>query len=199
MADIQRYLDGMEAQHQSAPRFMAVATALLEKVDAASELVKGMPEYFYVEKAVGRQQDILGERVGIDRRHLIMDMPDIAEMLDDESFRRVLLTKIVQNQWDGTGGAFQDIWDAALGSMIEVSWIDNQDMTVEVSLVGDIPYDLVRMIQRGYYMPRPMGVGMNITATRREYAGRAKAWTNAATLSLSGRLHAIARNRDMEG
>ena len=199
MADIQRYLDGIESQHQSAPKFMATATVLLEKVDGAHQLMKDMPAYFNVNDAVGNQQDILGERVGTDRRHSVMDIPGAAELLDDESFRRVLLTKVVQNQWNGTGKKFLEIWETAFGSTIEATWYDNQDMSMDVYLVGDIPLDLVRMIQRGYYIPRPMGVGMSITVVVREYTGAAKAWMATEHFGYAGALQATAINSDMGG
>ena len=196
--DIQRYLDDIESQHASKPKYMAHMTALLEKVDDATQVIKEMPTVFDIYSAVGQQLDILGEIVGIDRRHSIVDLPDASELLDDKSFRLVILTKIIQNQWDGTGEKFQEIWNSAFGTMIESSWHDNQDMTIDLSIVGDIPYDLVLMIQRGYYLPKPMGVGMNITVINRDYAGIANAWVSTGVVSIGGRIEATAINSDME-
>lgn len=198
MADIQRYLDEIEAQHQGSPKYMATLTMLLEKLDAAHQMMKDMPAAFDVTNAVGSQLDILGEIVGTDRRHLPLDIAGAAELLDDDSFRRAIQAKIIQNQWDGTGGRFDEIWKGAFGNMIDVSWQDNQDMSIDLYLIGDIPLDLIRLIQRGYYIPKPMGVSMGIIVTSREYTGTAKAWTATKSFSYSEKIHAKAINMSME-
>lgn len=199
MADIQRYLDEIESQHQGSPKYMATLTALLEKVDAAHQVMKDMPAAFDLSTAVGNQLDILGQIVGVDRRHSLIDIPGASELLDDESFRRASKAKSIQNQWNGTNERIVSIWKSAFGSTIKASWVDNQDMTIDLYLIGDIPLDLVRLIQRGYYIPRPMGVSMGIIVSSRDYAGTGKAWTATQIVGVSGKIQAKAINMSMEG
>lgn len=187
MADVQRYLDGIEAQHQSAPRYMATVKALLEKLDDGHEVLKSMPEAFSLDQAVGNQLDILGMIAGIDRRYTLDALPGAAELLDDDSFREVIRTKIIQNQWDGRGQSFQEIWNTAFRYVVQASWYDNQDMTVDINIDGQIPQDLVRLIRNGFYIPRPAGVGMNIIVTDRDYIGTSEAVALAKAVGIETR------------
>lgn len=198
MADIQRYLDNVESQHKDAPNFMALLTAMLTQLDGGHQVMKDIPAAFNLDDAVGVQLDVDGELVGIDRRHSVTDIAGVSELLDDDSFRMAIKTKIIQNQWDGTGEAFNEIWNAAFGNMVDGSWFDNQDMTIDVDITGQVPYDLIRLIQRGYYLPRPAGVGMMVTITDKDYEGKAKMWANAKAVGMSMELSATAHNSSME-
>ena len=165
MADVQRYLDGIESQHKGRPKFMASTERLLTKVDNGTSLIKDMPLLFYVKKAVGAQLDIVGAKVGADRRFPPISIPGYAELLDDETYRKIILSRIVQNQWDGTNEMFREIWDSTIGDMLNAKYYDNQDMTMDMRIIGQIEPVMLEMILRGYIIPKPMGVGMSVTVT----------------------------------
>ena len=161
-ADIQRYLDGIESQHSTKPKYMAHVEALLKKIDATTGIVKDMPLTFYVHSAVGAQLDVLGEIVGVDRRFPPGSIPGLPALLDDSTFRNVILARIVQNQWDGSYQRYKEIWDATVGGVLDATYRDNQDMTMDIHITGYTEPTMIEMILRGYIIPKPMGVGLNV-------------------------------------
>ena len=161
-ADIQRYLDGIESQHQSKPKFMAMLKAILEKIDDATQLMNAINDAFDIEAAVGVQEDYLGDMVGVNRKIVEPDAQIESVVLDDDSFRNVIQIEVTSNQWDGTYESLIEIWKNAVGKTIPVVCIDNQDMTIEMIVSGAISTDLIALILQGYYIPKPMGVGMTI-------------------------------------
>ena len=163
--DIQRYLDGIESQHATKPKFMAHVTALLEKVDDVTRVVKDMPRAFYVREAVGAQLDVDGGIVGVDRRFPPVSIPGMPTLLDDETFRKVILARIVQNGWDGTNETFKDMWDATAGGELDAVYYDNQDMSMDIHITGYTEPTMIEMILRGYIVPKPGGVGLNVELT----------------------------------
>lgn len=162
--DIQRYLDSI-GSHNVKPRFMATLQAILEKIDAGTMVAKDIPLEFYVQSAKGQQLDLLGQIVGADRRFPPVTVPGYPETLPDDLFRMVILAKIVQNQWDGTGDGFREIWESTLDSIMDATYYDNQDMTMDAAIEGELEPLMVEMILHGYILPKPMGVRMNVGVT----------------------------------
>lgn len=162
--DIQRYLDRIEAQHKGKPKFMAYMTALLEKVDPAHEAAKVMPSLFDVHSAVGSQLDVIGEIVGVNRKFPPTNIPGMPAYLDDESYRQVILSRIIMNQWDGTYETFMEMTQATLATSLGAKYHDNQDMTMDVIISGQLTPIMVELLLRGYILPKPMGVGFHVNA-----------------------------------
>ena len=167
-ADIQRYLDGIESQHQSKPKFMAMLKAILEKIDDARQLLLDVYAAFDIDSAIGKQQDILGELIGADRRYVQTEDAMSSEVLEDESFRHVMQMQVVANQWDGTYESFVEIWNRTVGDDVYSVCIDNQDMSMDMHINGDLPLDLIRLIFRGYFIPKPGGVRLTIQYHERD-------------------------------
>lgn len=163
--DIQRYLDDIESQHASKPKYMAHVTALLTKVDDVTRVVKDMPRAFYVRDAVGAQLDVDGGIVGVDRRFPPVSIPGMPSLLDDDTYRNVILARIVQNQWDGSNEKFKEMWDATVGGILDATYKDNQDMSMDIRITGYTEPTMIEMILRGYIIPKPMGVGLNVELT----------------------------------
>lgn len=163
--DIQRYLDGIESQHKTKPRFMATLSALLEKVDDVHATMRLMPLAFYVHKAVGAQLDVVAELVGCNRNFPPVPIPGVSPILDDDAFRTVILSKIIQNQWDGTNEGFQEIWQQTMQGVIDAKYTDNQDMSVSVDVRGQLQPVITELLLFGYIVPKPAGVQLNVTVT----------------------------------
>lgn len=193
MADIQRYLDKVESQHRTKPRFMAHLEALLTPIDDVCTVIKDMPRQFHVKDAVGAQLDVDGGIVGVDRRFPPIQIPGLPPALDDETFRKILLSRVVQNQWDGTNETFISIWKDAVGDYLDASYYDNQDMSMDVHITGQTEPALIEMILRGYIIPKPMGVGVNVELTDGVYADGGDPIKGGAVVSLDD-LYAGIRN-----
>lgn len=163
--DIQRYLDGIESQHKTKPRFMATLSALLEKADDAHATMRLMPLAFYVHEAVGAQLDVVAELVGCSRNFPPVPIPGTEPTLNDDAFRTVILSKIIQNQWDGTNEGFQEIWQQTMQGVMDAKYTDNQDMSVSVDVRGQLQPVITELLLFGYIVPKPAGVQLNVTVT----------------------------------
>lgn len=168
--DIQRYLDGIESQHKTKEKFMTHLTGVLEMIDAAHICSKDMPRAFYIHNAVGKQLDTVARYIGGDRRFPPVAIPGIPPLLTDDVFRKVLLAKIVQNQWDGTEETFREIWENTFRDEIDANYYDNQDMTMDVNVYGYTEPIMVELILAGYIIPKPNGVGLNVNIAERVVA-----------------------------
>ena len=165
MADehVKRYLRRIETQHRGRKKYMAHVETLLDMVGIAYETIRDTPEKFNVLTATGKQLDIIGQRLNVPR---IVDIPGAASNgteLDDESYRICILSEIMKDQWDGTEDTFREIWDQTIGQIVDADFCDNQDMTVTVNILGDVPDVIVDLITAGEILPRPMGVTYNVS------------------------------------
>ena len=77
-------------------------------------------------------------------------------MLDNESYRVLLKSRIIKNLWKGGIEDLQDSWEELFNDRIKIR--DNQDMTIDI-LVKD-PFDnrLNEAIARGKVFPKPQSV-----------------------------------------
>ncbi len=178
--DIQRYLDRTESQHIIKPKYIAAVTALLEKLDAAHGIAKNIPGYFDVATAVGEQLDVIGEIVGVRRKAIPLYVPNVTDVPEDDLYRTIILTRIIQNSWDGTNEGFYEIWDEYARSLFDISYLDNQDMSIDVTIHGEVDNAIADLIAYGYIIPKPMGIKVNTSikvhsrpGPRQLYAGTA--------------------------
>ena len=77
-------------------------------------------------------------------------------VLDNESYRVLLKSRIIKNLWKGGIEDLQDSWEELFNDRIKIR--DNQDMTIDI-LVKD-PFDnrLNEAIARGKVFPKPQSV-----------------------------------------
>ena len=178
--DIQRYLDRTESQHIIRPKYIAAVTALLEKLDAAHGIAKDIPGYYDVATTVGAQLDTIGEIVGVVRKTIPLYVPNVTEVPDDDLYRIIILSKIIQNNWDGTNEDFYEIWEATATTLFDVMYKDNQDMSIDVTILGEVDDHIADLIAYGYIIPKPMGVLMNTAIKVESKPGERKLWAGTA-------------------
>ena len=108
----------------------------------------------------GAQLDIIGQIVGQSRTMTFQPSDSVSPILDDTTYRTLLLAKIALNQWDGNMGSMAATWQTLFpGGTIAVQ--DNQDMTMNVYVTGAFTSILVDLINNGLIVPRPEGVLVN--------------------------------------
>ena len=156
------YLDKITSAHISRPRYMEWLEALLQLVCDAGTCSEGFDLAFYLETAVGKQLDMIGAIVGISR-----ELPYASQYIDDgiladTEYRNAIMAKILFNQWDGTNQSLPLLWQAIYPSL-QMTFHDNQDMTMSVEVRGTISNELSEMIQAGMIVPVPAGVGVTYT------------------------------------
>lgn len=161
MADIQRYLDRIEMQHSVRPRYMATVTELLDKLDSAHDIMKAVPKLYDIKTAVGVQLDVIGELVGVIRKDIPELIPDITEIPDDNLYRTIIACEIAKDNWDGTNEGIADIWETTASQLVDIDYKDNQNMSVDVTIEGPVDYEVAKLLDSEYIIPKPIGVTMH--------------------------------------
>lgn len=124
-------------------------------------------DFFNFEACIGDQLDVLGVILGQSRYVHFKAEPFASPpvdarnvVLDDDTYRMLLKSRIWYNQWDGKAQSLQDKWKNLFPSGT-ITIIDNQDMSIDVWLIGSMDATLVDLIQNDYVIPRPQGVKIN--------------------------------------
>ena len=110
-------------EHQTKPRFMAFANAILGQVEDLFQLFQG--DAFDLETAEGFFLDTLGEISGVTR---------VTPGMTDTEFREYLRQIIALHHWDGTNGSLKETLDQAFPDGDAVI-VDNMDGTVTGNVV----------------------------------------------------------------
>lgn len=155
------YLDLITSEHRNKPKFAAMMEVLLRYTDPVMVTAFNLPDSFSVDTAVGTQLDILGTYLGRSRVMPFNAQNGASSILSDELYRILLKAMIAKMQWHGGIEELQTAWERLLPD-ISISIRDNQDMTIDVSLVGVDDDQLREIIERGYVIPKPQGVRVNM-------------------------------------
>ena len=137
-------------QYHNKPKAKATieATAGLLPDDLIMEVING----FDIETAVGKQLDILGEYVGVDRYYLVDNQ---ADLLDDEDYRILIKLKAISNTSDLSHKSLEEALYNFFGNSVRMDSDGNMEMTYFV------PKNKTPIIQAAIQkevLPRPMGV-----------------------------------------
>lgn len=158
---IDNYLDLITSQHKTQPKFKAWLTSPLSIVDDGIWITDKIPSIHDIDVAVGVQLDTLGQIVGRSRTLNFQPGDGSSPVLNDDYYRKVLKAKIAFNQWDGTIPGIYDIWNIIFPD-ISMQLVDNQDMTMTVLISGTLGVLDTELINNGYIVPKPTGVGLKI-------------------------------------
>lgn len=188
--DLQTYLDLIPAPNNLQPNLLAWLSGILQPTIDTMIVLGQLTPAFDINTAVGDQLDVLGQILNLSR--ILNFQPDggINPVLDDPTYRIVLIAKIIQNQWDGSKGELYTFLQTFL-PQYPVLIADNQNMTMNVLVLGmanaatgaaifsfDLnasPYfgfdvgfwftittSLLRqLVVHGYFTPKPAGVHVN--------------------------------------
>lgn len=155
------YLKLITSEHSLRPKFNAMVSKLLDYTDPSMELCLSMHSAFDIDYAVGVQLDTLGDYLGKTRRLIYNPAQGESSILNDDIYRILLKATILRNTWRGGIMDLYESW-AELLPDIKLSIRDNQDMTIDVTIVGKLPTQLQELIRRGYIVPKPQGVRVNV-------------------------------------
>lgn len=151
------YIALVTSQYRNSPKFNKLLKVLLRKFDDVSQVLVRMDTALDLDVAIGVQLDMLGTVVGANRTVGFQPSNGVSPVLDDATYRIYIKAKIAQNQWDGTVLSLYPIWQQLFpgGSIII---LDNQNMTVDITLTGAFTSITQDLITNGYIVPRPEGV-----------------------------------------
>jgi len=161
MPNNDHYLRRITPQHRH-PKFMEWLAANLKPHLEAEEVLMGMDEDFDLDNARGKQLDVLGQIVGRSRVLSFDPVDGSSPILKDDIFELLIRAKISANQWDGTIPGVQALWEN-LFPEYQLIIHDNQNMTMDLYIVGLVSMLEMELMSRGYIAPKPMGVWINYT------------------------------------
>ena len=186
MASTDDYLGLVTSEHRDQPNFSAIIQAFTQGfVDEINNQL-ALPSQLNLDTAQGDQLDILGKWVGFPRTvafpvtgvYFALDTPAVGfdqgswkgpndpdtgiVTLDDGTYRLAIKAKIGANFWDGTMPSFLVIMNLVFaGTGITVTAVDNQNMTMDVTLSAKPPALLRALIVSGFLPLKPAGVQQN--------------------------------------
>ncbi|MDQ0202467.1 DUF2612 domain-containing protein [Pectinatus haikarae] len=160
MALIDNYKDLITSQHRGKPKYIATLGALLKHSEDICSCAIYLSDYFDLDLAMGKQEDILGIIIGANRTLNFQPNKGLSPVLDNFAYRNLLKAKIAQNMWKGGINDLKKLWNILFGSGIIIQ--DNQDMTIDIVTIGS-NFDQItkNMIQQGLIIPKPLSVGVN--------------------------------------
>lgn len=153
------YLDLITSQHRGKPKYEATVAALLKHTTDIYACAVYIDDYFDLEEASGKQENILGEIVGAKRTLPFQPDKELSPVLDDAAYRNLIKAKIAKNLWKGGIDDLSAIWLALFGQGIIID--DHQDMTINVTVIGINDQITQNMIKQGLIVPKPQSVGVN--------------------------------------
>ncbi len=159
MALKDRYLNLISSQHRDKPKYMSMLSALLQTSEDIFSVGVYLDDEFDLDNAVGSQQDILGHIVGQERTLPFQPDKGLSPVLDNYAYRQLLKAKIAKNTWKGRVEDLKETWLNLFGKPIIIQ--DNQDMTIDVVVVGIFDQIVKDMILNGLIVPKPQSVGVN--------------------------------------
>ncbi|TWH46322.1 DUF2612 domain-containing protein [Sporomusa sp. KB1] len=163
---MEKYLNLITSLYRDKPKFMAWLEAGLQKGEDVAELARNIHTYFDLDTAVGKQLDILGEFIG--RKRVLDFQPSggYSPVMGDSTYRFALKAKVLINIWDGMTPSIYSYWDEHFPEY-HLEIYDNQDMSMDVLLVGNVGTLVKDLLEHGYLFPKPETVRINLTATGR--------------------------------
>lgn len=160
MLPIGYYLSLLTSQYANSNKLKQLLYVLLKKVDDVTTCMVKLDTAMDLDNAVGIQLDMLGAVVNMPRTVGFQPTDGSSPTLDDDTYRICIKARIAANQWDGTLNSLFDVWKQLFpdGTIVIE---DNQNMTVNVVLIGAFTSIIKDLIVNDYIVPRPEGVLYN--------------------------------------
>lgn len=160
--DTEYYVKLLTSQYQLAENFKDWLRHHIDMSKDTMECANDMNNQFDIDFALGVQLDMIGQIVGINRVLPFQPSDGSDPRLDDDTYRMLIKATIARNHWDGQLYSIEQQW-LTIFPNTSIVVIDNQDMTLTVSVSGDISELLQDMIENDLIITRPQGVAINYT------------------------------------
>lgn len=159
--DNKKYLDLIVPEHRK-PKLLQWLNCLLEKIEDIEKCADRIDICFDLDNAQGKQLDILGELVGRQRELTFQPSKNESSILEDDIYKTVIRAKIGINHWNGTIPSIYTLWENLFPNY-KLYIKDNQDMSMDIVVAGNLTDLEKSLVHDGYIVPRPEGVKQNTT------------------------------------
>lgn len=187
MPDKQFYLKQVAPEHKR-HKFMKWLDAGLKPLDDVASIISEMDSQFDLDGAIGVQLEITGAIVGRERMLNFEPPLGISPVLEDSIYRILQRAKISINQWDGTIPGMYALWDN-LFPELDIVVEDNQDMSMNVYILGDTLLMERELMARGYITPKPEAVRINYKFILPQYNFEETLYTGGAVVGDNQEMH----------
>ena len=123
------------SQYQNKAKLALWSSVLIQPLVDIGNCADSMYLAFDIDTCIGVQQDALGALLGISRTLPYQPLSGASAILTDDDYRIVLKAKIIKNHWDGKIITIEQLWNSLFKSNY-ILVIDNQDMSINVAIVG---------------------------------------------------------------
>lgn len=151
------YKSIITSEHRNKPKFNSTVSVLLQKLQdywqAGEMLITG----FEIDNSQGKQLDWIGAKVGANRTVNLNNIE--AYNLTDVDYKILIKAQIAKNSWKGGIEDLQNLWQNLFGSRLII--IDNQDMSIDIYLLGNLSETIINLIKANVVIPKPASVKIN--------------------------------------
>ncbi len=146
----------LQSQYASSARIKGLGDVFQGAIDPTPD-AKSLLEEMGVDTAHGVFLDAIGRRVGIGR---YVELDGEVFALDDERYRFLIYYKASANVSNSSVRDLNRLLTRLMGTTVFV--VDNQDMTIDVRLLGDPSKEEIAILKAFGLLLRGAGVGYNI-------------------------------------
>lgn len=140
-------------QYHNKPKAKATVEATVDLLP--DSLIQEVTNGFDLNTAVGKQLDILGKYIGLDRSYI---KDGAVSLLSDEDYRLLLKLKVVCNTSDYSHKNIDESLYEAFGTEIRMDSEGNMEMTYFIPAEA---VDVIEAAVQKGVLPKPMGVNLN--------------------------------------
>ncbi len=162
LMDMEYYRRLLTSQYRHSPRLNEWLLWLLHYGQDADIAAQNIISLFDLDVATGKQLDTLGKIAGVHRILNFMPSGGYSPVMNDETYRLVIRAAIIRNVWKGTIEELYELWYALFSGGARLQVHDNQDMSMNITLIGDFTALERELISHGYIIPKPEGVRINL-------------------------------------
>ena len=154
------YLNLVTYRNSLKEKYMAFVDLILDQPLGSASVTDSILFAFDLNNACGKNLDIIGDLVGVDRLLPFVPTTGTREMNDDE-YRMLIRLKIARNVWDGRNEYIKTIYNEIFPAL-NITYMDNQDMTITLTATGVFEYRQLEIFTASGYILVPAGVGYTV-------------------------------------
>lgn len=159
---IDSYRKLLTSEYRHSPKLTNWLLWLLNAGTTYTTFIQMFVKAFDLDVAEGRQLDTIGRLVGVKRLLEFIPSGGESPLLDDETYRFLIKATIIKNTWKGKLEDLYSAWSVLYPETKLFQIQDLQDMTFNVIIAGDFSSLQKELISKGYIIPKPEGVRINL-------------------------------------
>ena len=159
---IDTYRKLLTSEYRHSPKLINWLLWLLNEGTTYTTFIKLFVEAFDLDVAEGQQLDTIGRMVGVKRLLDFIPVGGESPLLGDNTYRMLIKATIIKNTWKGKLDDLYSAWRTVFPNTKLFQIQDLQDMTFNVVIAGAFTSLERELIAKGYIIPKPEGVRINL-------------------------------------